>query len=248
MLKKQVFQKDVDILDIVRRKIACVMVYGRQILLVLLGLALAAIVFFSYEWYKAQRDRAAQRAFSALLVDMQEALANSDADLGNLLDKIRAEYQQYKNTVYGPYIHMIEVDLLLQKGSVITGDRLTGYGDALRESVDELKDTPLYYLAKTKLILILLDSLYEQARIEHGASVDNNASAAMITELTDIAYDQHNSYRDYALYYLGRYYFVVGNAVDAKRVWQDLIDMQRIEKTHRSPWATLAEEKITQIV
>lgn len=248
MLKKQVFQKNVDTLDFLRRKIAFVMGYGRQIALLLLGIAAAAIVFFSYEWYKAQRDRAAQRAFSALLVDMQEALANNDADLGNLLDKIRAEYQQYKNTVYGPYIHMVEVDLLLQKGSVITGDRLTDYGNALHESLEELKDTPLYYLAKTKLILIMLDSLYEEVRTAQEADVDDNAPAAMIAQLADIAYDQHNQYRDYALYYLGRYYFVVGNMVEAKRAWQDLIDMQRIEKAHRSPWATLAEEKIAQIV
>lgn len=250
MSNKQMFHKDVNnvnFMDTFRYKFAQGMVYGREIALLCGGLILAAGIFFAYRWYVVQRNHRAQVAFSTLMIDIQEAMRNKDADLSNLIDKIRVQRAEHEGSAYAPYMHMAEIDLHLYQGHYAPAMR------GLQAALQEFSGTPVFYLCRTKFALVSLDRIHQigtdaNEQEEGDPEIRKSLQEQLVKELTEVAYDQKNHYRDYALYYLGRYYFATGNMAEAKRVWQDLIDSQRIEKMHQSPWAVLAQSKIEQIV
>lgn len=204
--------------------------YFRELLFCLLiGVAVTA-VFFGYQWYSHNRDRIAQVELSTLIDHYHAVITGKKNDGSQLITTLNEAYDSYASTSYAPYFLLFQVNLLLHD------DKKDQALPVLEKALILLKNSPLIDLFATKYALMLLD--------EPGQAEQDKG----LKELIALAHNTQNNYRDYALYYLGRYYFLNNKNNDAKIVWQELIDSQSIEQVSPSPWAQLAQQKIDQII
>ncbi|BDC34638.1 hypothetical protein Noda2021_05960 [Candidatus Dependentiae bacterium Noda2021] len=143
-----------------------------------------------------------------------------------------AGYEKNKSTGLAPYFLGIRADALVEQGN---------YQEALAllESMTNSLPTSsaLYYPYKTKYALIKLDH------------VDDQEKTAALNELQSLAYDASNSNADYALYYLGEYFWQNNETEQAVKTWRDLESTFKSDtKNGQSPWALLAQYKLQQTV
>lgn len=137
-------------------------------------------------------------------------------------------YQRNASSAVAPYILAIRIDALLAQQK---------QQEALEQSTIMLAhlpaNSPLYAPYKTKHSLLEIDSSDEATRL-HG-----------LRELEKLANDTKNIYNDVALYYLGLYYFMHADLVQAKEIWNRLVlQAMPADKQGQSPWAARAKEKL----
>ena len=75
-------------------------------------------------------------------------------------------------------------------------------------------------------------------------SADESLKSSGLDTLKNLASDQHNTYRDSAQFYLGRYYWAMDEVDAARTVWQQLVDEQHDEKLAPSPWVHYVQDKL----
>src|SRR5438093_4527265 len=91
----------------------------------------------------------------------------------------------------------------------------------------------LFFLFKLKYAQVRIDiPQYKQSGLQ---------------ELTELARNEKNPYRDAALFYLGNYYWVHDQMQEAKKVWQELVDSQWQQQVSPSPWIAQVQSKLKQI-
>lgn len=183
-----------------------------------------------YNFYTMNREMAAQRTFEHCLQEYQSALRN-DALWPQVEMEFSLGYDQYAHTRLAPYFLVFKVDALLKQNK-----KEEAY--VLMDSVlPLLSGSPLSVFYKTKVALMLLD-MSDQDHVKKGLSL-----------LEELAYDDAHSNSDVALYYLGSYYLAHNQIDNACRVWQKLVDQYPTTGTlTSSPWASLAREKLSQII
>lgn len=188
---------------------------------------LGGVGYFFYSFYARDQQERAQLAFSQTMHEIQQSHKNAEL-WPNAELAAKTGYRTYKSTSFGPYFLMLESQAALAQGNMQDGYKL------LAEAVRQMgTSSPLYYLNAIKLALVKLDV--------DDITVQNEG----FQELEKLAYDNNNTQRDEALYYLGDYYMNHGDTPKALHVWQELKkDFSSTQSTSASPWTLLAEDKI----
>jgi len=185
-------------------------------------------LFFGYRWYVVYREREAQ----AVLADyIHKAQVDSDTSLAAMEALFQEGAQKQSGSYLEPYFLVFQANTLIKEG------KLDDAVSIMEKAIARMsKDNVLLPLFEIKRALMQLDSSIE---------ANNQAGSQKLKEL---AYDVKNRYADMALFFLGHHYWSVDNLEEAKKVWQELIEMQRKEQiVSSSPWAQLAQIKLQQI-
>lgn len=203
------------------------------------GLAILAAIgllvggWFWYRSYTVQQEQAAQKVLSSCLAEYEKLRAGGTPAQWQTLDAMcTAGYEKSKSTAMAPYFLAIRADALVEQGNDKEAlELLQSMTNALPTS------SSLYYPYKTKYALIKLDH------------VDDEDKTVALNELENLAYDSSNTNADYALYYLGEYYWHNNQTEQALKTWRDLESTYKTDtKNGQSPWALLAQYKLQQTV
>ncbi len=201
--------------------------------LLILGICVGALCavggsLWGYHFYKTSQEEAAHTVLFDCLAQYEQALQNK-AQWSDVAAMCQAGYEKYSSTAVAPYLLAVEVDALLaQDQNQAALEKL----DAMIGGIDT--QSPLYSLFRTKQALLRLDSSDEQLK-EKG-----------LHELEQLASDSKNWYNDEAQFYLGLYYREQGQQEKAVAAWKQLIALNDgiADEQARSPWASLAKDKI----
>jgi len=186
-----------------------------------------------HQWYVAHKEGAAQMSFSEALEEYNTVLYAlskgnkekeqwSDAQLA-----FKSVEDKHSGTGYALYSQLFQADVLAQEGN------LKGAIEQLQKTIGTMKKSaPGYYLFKTKIALLQLDIGDTEA----------------LLNLEQLADDNSNPNSDTAAFFLG-YYHWSNDAVDkAKKAWNRFdASKQSTVKEEISPWAALAQIKLSQI-
>lgn len=183
---------------------------------------------YFYRTYQAQQEGAAQLIYAECLSEFERA-QKEPALWPDVEVAARAGYKRHSGSVLAPYFLALQAQALVRQ-------------DKLNESLpvfDQLlagipAASPFHYLYKTKAALVKMD-------------IDAHAAEGL-SELQALAHDIKNSYKDEALFYLGNHYWFKGELDQAKAAWQSLVEQFGNQAgLGESPWALLAQEKLSQI-
>ncbi len=195
-------------------------------------LIVGAGIYFGYRWYAVSREQQAQKVFSEYIQDYGLAhKANNPAEWQRVEALFAYGHNAYRSTNIAPYFLAMQADVQLKQGK---------HDEALATLHTLIADlpssSPMAPLFKTKHALIALDNKDEAIR---------NTG---LQELVAVARDTQYGYNDMALFYLGRYYWSQNNIDEAKKIWQELVDMRVSDQTAApSPWVQEAQQKLKQL-
>ncbi|HTM06618.1 MAG TPA: hypothetical protein VL201_05250, partial [Patescibacteria group bacterium] len=136
----------------------------------------------------------------------------------------------HKSSSLVPYFDLISSNILLKKDAQVEAL------EVIKNATYAVGNTEIAPLIKLKHALMLLDS-NDALTIEEG-----------LKELTALTQDTHSRIHDMALYQLGRYFFAINENEKAKDTWKLLIEQSNMHSVSSSPWATLAQQKINQLL
>lgn len=203
----------------------------KNIMVVGTGLAVLAVAsggWYTYRYFDLQKEEAAHTILVDCLAQYEEA-AQGRSGWSNVIAMCQAGYDKYRSTKVAPYIVAIQVDALLadqkQHEALEKLDVMLAHLSA---------SSPLYNLYAMKHALLRLD-MNDGALKEKG-----------LADLERLACDNANIYNDAAQFYLGLYYREQGQSTKAADTWKKLIALNDAltDDQGKSPWATLAQEKI----
>lgn len=202
---------------------------------VVTALAVVGLIVGGLFWYRARavsQTQAAQKVLSSCLAEFEKVRAGGTPTQWQTLQTMcSVGYEKHKSSSLAPYFLAIQADALLAQGQA---DQALTLLDSMIAGLPT--SSPLYDLYKTKKLLIELDQ-----------SEDPLQSPAF-EALKLFAYDTQNSQADYALYYLGEYYWHNKQTEQAHTVWNDLATRFKSDtKDGQSPWALLAQYKLQQL-
>ncbi|HZW61580.1 MAG TPA: tetratricopeptide repeat protein [Candidatus Babeliales bacterium] len=193
-------------------------------LIVVLGAAvILSVGYYGYNWYKGNREQAAQKILAECMQEFASAQVG-DEPWSSVEQLCKLGYQENSDTNCAPYF------LLLQADAFAAQDKKDEALTALNSVLNSLSSSSeLYPLFATKRALLMLD-------------IETQKDAG-IEQLKQLANDTSNKQRDMAAYYLGLYYWHNHEQEQAHKVWQELIAMKQSEQS-QSPWIALAQEKL----
>ncbi|MFZ5954392.1 MAG: hypothetical protein ACOYT8_04830 [Candidatus Dependentiae bacterium] len=197
--------------------------------LVAIGLLIGG--WFWYRSYTLSQVQAAQKVLSSCLAEYEKVRAGGSLAQWQTLDAMcSAGYEKHKNSPVAPYFLAIQADAFLAQGKINEALALL---DKMVTGLPTM--SPMYYLYQTKKALVGLDQ------------DEDTLKQSALNELEKLAYNNDNPNADYALYYLGEYYWHEKKIDQARQVWQDLETRFKSDsKNGQSPWAVLAQYKLQQ--
>ena len=202
----------------------------KNIIYVVCLVGISVTLFFGHKFWVKQKNKLAQRDFGMLMYEYHKVAREKNPEWSVLLEKLKNGYEQHKNSLFAPYYVSYQVNILLQQNK---------HDDALvllNNLTSEFDKSPLKSLYSMEKSLVTLDSNNDQ---EHRKAID---------DLIVLANDAQNDFRDIAMFYLGRYYWVHDQIDLARDIWQRLVDEQRDEKIAPSPWADQVKDYLTLTV
>ncbi len=182
-----------------------------------------------FYWYHHNAILKEQEAHTVLVDCLAQAdeAAQGKVQWADVAAMCQAGYEKFGSTKVAPYILAVQVDALLGQ-------------EKQQEALEKLdlmltkigSGSPLYSLYTLKHALLTLDLPTSQE--------------AGLRELEQLAADTKNIYNDAAQFYLGLYYRSQGQQEKASEIWLSLVARNEhvIDNLQRSPWASLAQEKI----
>lgn len=185
--------------------------------------------FFLYRWYVNYREQGAQKTLAQSLKEYYKATKTGSLEDWNSVEALfKLGYEQHANSYIAPYFLAYQADALIHQHKLY--DALP----VLEQMLTVLPEkSSLFFLFKLKYAQVHIDiPQYKQTGLQ---------------ELTELARNAHNPYRDEALFYLGNYYWVHDQTEEAKKVWQELVDSQWQQPTKPSPWIQEVQSKLKQI-
>jgi len=195
-------------------------------------IAVGAIIFFvflfyAYRWYAVSREKTVQKIFSEQVMEFNKA--RTPEQLEAMVIDCKSGHDQYASSHLAPYFTAYEVDALLKLGKKTEAlASLDGLIASLSGS------NPLIHVYKTKRALLKFD-------------IDDVATQeAGLKELQQLAEDVKNNDRDLAQFYLGLHYYGADDLANAKKVWQDLIELS-LDSKNPSPWAEQAKQRLESL-
>jgi hypothetical protein len=189
----------------------------------LVGALIIAGSIWGYKKYSIYSEEKAQKVFA----DCMHEYTSVKAGQGSwaTVDQLCSlGYNNHRGTAIAPYFLALQADSAIAQNK--KGEALALLDIILKELSSS---SPLYPVYATKRALLALDT--------------SATEAEGLQQLEKLAFDKQNQQRDVALYYLGLYHWSHDALEQAKKVWQELIDMQKGQKV-QSPWAARAQEKI----
>lgn len=191
------------------------------------ALALLAVCFWGYRWYRIGQEEKAQEVFSSCMREYERA--EQDATLWpNAELMFRLGLEQNKSSSMAPYFLAYQAEALLNMG------KMSEARVSMKKAVDALSSSsPVATLYATKYALMMMDA--DESDIQKQG----------LDDLQRIANDTVRADRDMALYYLGLYYWSQEDVDKARTVWSELLPLVTAEPA--SPWAQLAAQKIEQL-
>lgn len=190
---------------------------------------LLTVLFFAHKLWVINREQSAQYDFSVLMTEFETVSREKEPQWSTLLDKFESQYKKHSNSSLLPYYLGYKVQILLAE-------------DKKDEALATI-DTIISHLSGSPLI-----SLYEMERALIQLDIaDEKLNEAGLESLKKLAQDKDNMHRDSAQYYLGRYYWANDQMVDARAIWQQLVDEQRDEKMAPSPWVEQVQQQLALI-
>jgi predicted negative regulator of RcsB-dependent stress response len=203
-------------------------VYAQYALIAFGASVIITGLFFGYRWYVVYREREAQ----AVLADyIYKAQTTPNASLAAMEQLFQEGAQKESSSHLEPYFLVFQANTLVKEGKL---DEAIGI---MEKAISHMsKDNVLLSLFEVKRALMQMDSTIAETQ------------QAGLTKLTELAHNTANQYADMALYFLGHYYWSVNNLEEAKKIWQELIELQSKEQMGApSPWVQLAHMKLQQI-
>jgi len=191
-------------------------------------LVLLAGGWYGYRYMGIQKEQAAHTILADCMNQFDQA-SQGKASWTDVATMCQAGYEKFKNTKVAPYIQAVQVDALLAE------QKQQEALDLLNVMLSQIgSSSPLYPLYALKQALLKLD-MTDAALHESG-----------LQELEKLAADTTNIYNDAAQFYVGFYYQTHGNAGKAKEVWTNLVAINDAvtDEQARSPWASMAQEKL----
>lgn len=190
-------------------------------------LVIAGGGWYGYRYHAGKKEEAAVTILADCLAQYDQA-SQGKTQWADVEQMCHAGYQKFSATKTANYILAVEVDALLaQDKQELALEKLT----LLTSSLGNSPLYPLYALKRSLLILDMPDAaLHEKA----------------LQEIEQLANDSKNIYADAAQYHLGAYYRLHNNNEKAIETWKALIAINDsvTDVEARSPWATLAQQKI----
>lgn len=216
--------------------------YMPYLLVVLLLIGGSVLGWWGYRLYLDKVEQAAFRDLAESIESFDKFIktrGDKQSELGGVdkLEDLERAFEvgakKYGKSKLIPFFYLYRADTLIQKGDFTAGL------DALNVAIDKVeKDNPFYYLLLTKKALLQSDneSLKEQG----------------LKELNDLAVDSNNPFAPMSAYYLGLYYYHLGNGKEniakAKDIWQAALDRQEhLTKTKECSWCELIRSKLKNI-
>lgn len=185
------------------------------------------VLFYAYRWYTVSREETVQKIFSEQVIEFNKARTPEQFEA--MVVDCKSGHDQYAGSHLAPYFTAYEVDALLKLGKKTEAlASLDGLIASLSGS------NPLIYVYKTKRALLKFD-------ID-----DATTQEAGLKELQQLADDAKNKDRDLAQFYLGLHYYGADDLVNAKKVWQDLIELS-LDSKNPSPWAEQAKQRLESL-
>jgi hypothetical protein len=208
--------------------VADLVIKNNQKITVLLGVALVcAVLFMGNNLWVAQKNKSAQGYFGILVMEYNQALNDKNADWDALRAKFEKGFVDHSGSSLVPYYKSYVVNILLQQNKA---DEAAALLDVIESDAQSSSMTLLYAIERA---LIDLDSgdIERQKKGEQALRV--------------LADNTMNQFADMAQFYLGRYYWANDQIVQAREVWEKLVDEQAHEKIAPSPWAQQVKEYVS---
>lgn len=184
------------------------------------------MAFFAYKLWSAKRERTVQYDFSALMTEYETMSQDKNPEWDVLLKKFEKNYEKHSGSLLLPYYLSYKVRILLHQ------DKKAEALAMLDTMIADIPGSPVLALYQMERALIQLDS------------VDEGLKTTGLETLKQLAQDAHNTYRDSAQFYLGRYYWAANDIDSARAIWQQLVDEQHDEKLAPSPWVPHVQDKL----
>lgn len=195
-------------------------------------LVLAAGSWYGYRYMGIQKEQAAYTILADCMTQFEQA-SQGKASWADVATMCQAGYEKFKDTKVAPYIIAIQVDALLAE------QKQQEALDLLNVMITKIgTSSPLYPLYALKQALLKIDM------------TDTALNESGLKELEKLAADTNNIYNDAAQFYLGFYYKTHNNDQKAKEVWTNLVAINDAvtDEQARSPWASMAQEKMNGLI
>lgn len=203
--------------------------------------------FFTYRFYRGIIERQAQLEFVAsmkyfeapvqkpdlkvdqLSIEDTEIFPSNEEKWAKVEEVFKEGYEKNSSSGIAPLF------LAFQSEALINLDRSDEAISVLKKAIGLLRDDTIKDSYQAKLSLMQLDSK------------DESVQKAGFELLQSMANKSGSLIRDLALYYLGEYYWVKKNFVEAKNYWSTLISEFGEKTKTPSEWAKLAVDKLKLI-
>ena len=203
--------------------------YVREMLIAVFVLISIGSVYLGYRWYIYNREQNAQKIFADYFHDYQMAIsADSPSELERVESLLSQGFLQNKKSYLAPYFLALLADTQIKQGKIDPAI------STLSRVIETTDNESMKQLFQIKRALMQLDSSDETLRQEglHGLIEASR---------------KKNDFTDMALFYLGLYYWSQNATDEARGVWQELVDLQYMNKMQASPWVYEAQSKLKQL-
>ena len=147
--------------------------------------------------------------------------------------ELGSAYNQVPKGQLAAYVKAMQAETLIRQ------QKIDEALEVLKEAVKMISSSnPIYYLCKTKIALLSLDSKDEKVKKDG------------LDSLEKLANNKDNHSRDMAIYYMGLYYWTKDDMEKARAEWKVLVDefiFEGEEENKTSPWARVAKSKLDQV-
>lgn len=193
------------------------------------GLILGIPLVFGLKWHRKHQNAQAYTQLYADVADLQQILGAKDQNWESLEALYKNHVEEFSSTDAAPYFMKLYAQVLSMRGDAKDALAVT---DRMMTNVDSTH--PLFPVFALQRALLGLDQDDEQVR------------TTALEQLKGLAHDEHNTYRDAALYYLGSYFWVNEQLAESMAAWQELVSLQK-DAMVVSPWAQRVVPLMEQI-
>lgn len=204
--------------------------YFKYIMLTVGLCAFFGALFIGHHLFKKRNLEHASASLMECVVKFNETVDATSPNWDEVIAICKKNKNDHRSSQLAPYFDLICSNALLKKG--FSEEALV----LMEQAASTSERNDISYLIKTKYALMLLENNDEALRSKG------------LENLIALSEDTKNNTRDMALYQLGRYFFAINDFNKAKDTWSQLLTINTMVTSSPSPWTTLAQQKINQIL
>lgn len=204
--------------------------YCRYIILLGLMIGASILLYLGYSTFNKRKLESVSASLMECIMKFNETTSSETPNWDDVINLCTEKKKIHGSSPLAPYFTFICSDALLKKGNFAESLEL------MKEVAHSVQSNDIAPLIKTKYALMLLDSTDELMRSQG------------VEKLTALAEDTSNKSSDMAQYHLGRYFFAINDHEKAKEIWVKLVSNTVMTTIAPSPWVTLAQQKLNQLL